>query len=153
MTLTQKETMLLEDLKSQEQLCVDKYTKYSSEACDGQLRNLFSQLGQAERTHLDTINQIMSGTMPGMSSGGQSQQKPQFTQTYTESCNDKNKQNDSYLCSDALANEKHVSSVYDVSIFEFANPQLRNILNHIQKEEQGHGEMIYEYMAANGMYS
>jgi hypothetical protein len=27
MTLTQKETMLLEDIKKQEQLCVDKYKK------------------------------------------------------------------------------------------------------------------------------
>jgi ferritin len=26
-------------------------------------------------------------------------------------------------------------------------------LNHIQKEEQQHGEQIYNYMAQNGMYN
>ena len=29
---------------------------------------------------------------------------------------------------------------------------VRNILNHIQKEEQNHGKMIYDYMKANNMY-
>ena len=26
-------------------------------------------------------------------------------------------------------------------------------INHIQKEEQNHGKMIYDYMKANSMYS
>ncbi len=41
MILSQKETMLLQDLKTQEQLCVDKYNKYANQACDGQLKQLF----------------------------------------------------------------------------------------------------------------
>ena len=49
--------------------------------------------------------------------------------------------------------EKHVSGLYDISIFEFSSPTLRDTLNHIQKEEQIHGERIYEYMAKNNMYS
>ena len=61
--------------------------------------------------------------------------------------------NDAFLCADALAMEKHVSSVYDTSIFEFSSPILRDTLNHIQKEEQNHGEEIYCYMSKNGMYS
>jgi len=153
MTLTNKETMLLEDLKSQEQLCINKYSRYASDACDTQLRDLFSQLAQTEREHLTTITDILAGKTPNMSQGSSSKQKPQFTQTYTESCNDKNKENDCFLCSDALAGEKHVSSVYDTSVFEFSDPQLRNALNHIQKEEQEHGEMLYQYMSSNGMYS
>ena len=60
---------------------------------------------------------------------------------------------DAYLCADALAMEKHVSSVYDVSVFEFSSPVLRDTLAHIQKEEQNHGEMLYSYMSKNGMYS
>ena len=36
MQLTQKETDLLKDLKSQEKLCVEKYTKYASQALDPQ---------------------------------------------------------------------------------------------------------------------
>ena len=55
--LTQKETQLLKDMKDQEQLCIDKYTKHSDCAVDPQLKNLFSQMAQTERTHLDTLNQ------------------------------------------------------------------------------------------------
>ena len=29
---------------------------------------------------------------------------------------------------------------------------VRQVLNHIQKEEQEHGEKIYNYMASHGMY-
>ena len=32
MQLTQKESALIKDLKGQEQLCIDKYNKYSNEA-------------------------------------------------------------------------------------------------------------------------
>ena len=61
MTLTQKETTLLSDLKSQEQLCIEKYSKYSQMAHDPELKNLFSTLMQNEQKHLDTINQILNG--------------------------------------------------------------------------------------------
>ena len=51
MTLTQKEQSLLKDLKDQEQLCIDKYTKHSACAKDPQLKNLFTQLAQHESFH------------------------------------------------------------------------------------------------------
>lgn len=63
MQLTQKETELLKDLKGQEKLCADKYTKYSESAIDPQLKNLFSQIAGVERQHLNTIEQIESGTV------------------------------------------------------------------------------------------
>jgi spore coat protein CotF len=153
MQLTQKETTLLKDLKDQEQTCVEKYKKYSCEAYDGQLKGLFSHIAQTEQQHLDTINQIMNGTVPSMQSGGGSQQ-PQltFTPTYNMT-QDPNKQKDSYLCTDLLSTEKHVSSVYNTCIFEFKDTNIRNALNHIQKEEQQHGEQLYNYMAQNGMYN
>ena len=44
MNWTQKETSLLKDLKDQEQLCVDKYMRHAENACDPQLKKLFSQL-------------------------------------------------------------------------------------------------------------
>lgn len=154
MQLTQKETSLLKDLKSQEEICVKKYNDYACQAHDGQLKGLLSSIGQVEQQHLDTINQIMGGTIPQMNSGGGGG-KPQltFTPTYNMASTDPNKQKDAYLCSDLLSTEKHVSSVYDTAIFEFKNTQLRDILNHIQKEEQEHGEQIYNYMEQNGMYS
>jgi spore coat protein CotF len=154
MQLAQKETSLLKDLKDQEQICVEKYSKYSNDASDGQLKNLFTQIGQAEQQHLDTINQIMSGQTPAMQSGGGNNQTQQtFTPTYKAADQSQNKQNDSYLCTDLLSTEKHVSSTYNTCIFEFKDTNIRSALNHIQKEEQQHGEQIYNYMAQNGMYN
>jgi spore coat protein CotF len=153
MQLTQKETSLLKDLKEQEQICVEKYNKYSTEASDGQLKNLFAQIGQTEKQHLDTINQIMSGAVPTMQSGGNQQKQLNFTPAYNTADSSQNKQKDSYLCTDLLSTEKHVSSVYNTCIFEFKDTNIRDILNHIQKEEQQHGEQIYNYMAQNGMYN
>ena len=149
MQLTQKETTLLKDLKDQEQLCVDKYTKYSASASDPQLKNLFTQIATVEQGHFNTLNQIAGGSVPTM--GGGSQQMPTFSAKYS-SANSTEKQNDCYLCTDTLTSEKHVSSLYNTCIFEFKDEQLRNILNHIQKEEQAHGKMIYDYMHANSMY-
>ncbi len=153
MQLAQKETLFLKDLKEQEQICIEKYNKYSTDACDGQLKNLFTQIGQMEQQHLNTINQIMSGTVPAMQSGGDKQTQQNFTSNYNMTSSNPNKQKDSYLCTDLLSTEKHVSSVYNTCIFEFKDTNIRNTLNHIQKEEQQHGEQIYNYMAQNGMYN
>ena len=79
MTLTQKETDFLNDFKSQEQLCIDKYTKYAGEACSSCLKNLFSSMAQADQTHLDTVTQMLNGQEP------QPQPAPSATQAV---CND-----------------------------------------------------------------
>jgi len=150
MQLTQKESDLLKDLKSQESLCVEKYTKHAAAAADAQLKNLFSQLAQEEQRHLDTITQMEGGTVP--QAAGSSSGQTAFTATYGTAPNEQ-KQSDAYLCSDVLATEKHASHLYDVSIFEFKDASARSALNHIQKEEQGHGKRIYDYMQTNGMYS
>ena len=59
---------------------------------------------------------------------------------------------DKMLCQDSLSTEKYVSSTYDTTIFEFRDTNARQVLNHIQKEEQEHGEKIYNYMSQHGMY-
>ena len=152
MQLTQKETSFLQDLKKHEETCIEKYGIYSSNANDTQLKNLFSKIGQDEKKHLDTLNQIISGTVPAVPSGENKQVQLAFSSTYGANSSDQNKAKDSFLCTDLLSTEKHVSSVYDTSIFEFKDTNIRNNLNHIQKEEQQHGEQIYNYMAQNGMY-
>ena len=146
--LTQKETELLKDMKDQEQLCIDKYTRYARCAKDPQLKNLFSQMATTENGHLNTLNQICSGTVPAP--GGGCCSLPSFSCCYPGDCEDK--ANDKYLCSDALAIEKHASHLYDTCVFEFSDEEVRKTLNHIQKEEQDHGKMLYDYMKANGMY-
>jgi spore coat protein CotF len=151
MTLTPKEHSLLLDLKSQEQLCIEKYGKYEQDANDPCLKSLFKSIKSTEEGHLSTVSRIMSGeevttnTAPTAVS--------QKLECQMSSCSEEQKKCDAFLCKDALAMEKHVSGLYDTSIFEFSSPTLRDTLNHIQKEEQNHGEQLYEYMSKNNMYS
>lgn len=171
--LTTKETMLLKDQKSQEELCVQKYSNYSNLAKEPQLKQLFSSLGQKEQEHLNSINQILGGQIPTMSSQSGTQNPAGSGSSGTMSklmnaisnasaqspVNSSSSQSgqgglsDKDLCADMLATEKFVSSAYDTAIFECTNPNIRQVLNHIQKEEQEHGEQIFNYMQSHGMYS
>jgi hypothetical protein len=96
MTLTQKENNLLQDLKTQEQLCIEKYSKYSSQASNPQLKTMLSQIAQVERQHLQTLDQIGSGTVPQMSgSSSQGTTTPSAQSNYAEA----DKQKDRFLLS------------------------------------------------------
>lgn len=151
MNLTQKEVDLLKDLKSQEQLCIDKYSKYETQACDTALKGIFSSIKSTEQAHLQTIQKIMNGeTVPANQAPTAVSQKLNIAPS---TCDAESKKHDAYLCRDALAMEKHVSTMYDMSVFEFANPSLRDTLGHIQKEEQNHGQQFYEYLSINNMYN
>lgn len=150
MTLTQKETELLHDLRSQEQLCVEKYGKYRADACDCALKGLFGSIQSAEQSHLDTVDRILRGEEV-RTPGAPTAVSQKFT-CEKSACDAQAKQNDAYLCRDALSMEKHVSSLYNTSVFEFSDPVLRDTLAHIQKEEQNHGEQLYNYLAQNGLY-
>lgn len=201
--LTQKERSLLTELKSQEELCVQKYQGYSSQARDPKLQQLFSSLSQKERKHYDSITSILSGQIPNVqassqssqqsgqgssssmtssqsgqsgsqsssqsgmrmtssqqgagSQSGQTSQSWQMGSSQTSSSSGSTGSTsisgDKALCMDMLSMEKHVSSTYDTVIFECADTNIRQVLNHIQKEEQEHGEQLFNYMQANGMYS
>ena len=151
MVLTQKESTLIKDLKGQEQLCIDKYEKHAQCANDPQLKQLFTKIAGVEREHLNTLNQIESGAAPA-TGGGKQATIPTFTTYYTP-YDTPEKTQDSYLCNDLLATEKHASGLYNTCVFEFGQTELRQVLNHIQTEEQQHGEQIYQYMKANSMFS
>lgn len=149
MQLNQKECTLIKDMKDQEILCRDKYNRAAACANDPQLKGLFQRLAQNEQEHFDTLTQIESGTVP--QPAGQSAPPPAFNAVYTGETSQK--KDDCYLCSDALSAEKHASHLYDTCVFEFRDENVRKMLNHIQAEEQEHGKMIYDYMAANAMYA
>ena len=151
MTLTQKETGLLKDLKSQEELCIEKYSMYTERACDPELKTLFNQIKSTEQTHLATINRIIGGEEVKMQSPPPTAVSAKL-ECQPSTCPPDKKANDAFLCKDALAMEKHVSSVYNTATFEFSSPTLRDTLNHIQKEEQNHGEQLYNYLSCNNMY-
>ena len=156
MTWTQKEASLLKDLKGQEQLCVDKYGKYAAQACDPELQQLFRTIQQVEQGHLQTVTALLNGQMPATQQQSQPQQQPAQEQDCTCQMQGMSVQqamaHDKFLAEDALCTEKEVSGAYNTSIFEFRDPQVRQLLHHIQGAEQQHGEMLYQYMAKNGMY-
>ena len=150
MNLTTKETNLLKDMKGQEKLCIDKYEKYAGEATAPELKALFMSLADVERGHLTTISDMMAGkvsTPSGSSSTGNT-----ATVAKGNYMSEEDKKKDAFLCSDMLSTEKHVSALYNTGVFEFSDVQARNMLNHIQTEEQQHGQKIYEYMSGCGMY-
>lgn len=156
--LTQKETQLLKDQESHEKLCIEKYQKYASQASDPQLKQLFQSFAQQEQQHLNTITSIMNGQVPTMNQGQQAQQTSQSSQTtnltsQTAPASGAASTADASLCSDMLMTEKYVSGAYDTAIFEFKDSNVRQALNHIQKEEQKHGEGIYNYLSSKGMYN
>jgi len=172
--LSQKEQMLLQDQKSHEEICIKKYNTYANQAQDPQLKQLFSSLAQQEQQHLNTINQILAGKVPSTNQqqgqqgqqsqpGGQAQamaasgqgsgQQQGGSQTGGNAGQNQNvSQADANLCQDMLMTEKYVSGTYDTAIFEFTDSNVRQVLNHIQKEEQQHGEAIFKYMQSKGLY-
>ncbi len=151
MTLTQKEHDILNDLKTQEQLCIIKYTKYENEAHDPALKKIFSEIKATESEHLATVERMIRGEEVTMPSAPKSAIEDKFSGScYSGKADEKDA--DAYLCRDALSMEKHVSSVYNTGLFEFNSPVLRDTLAHIQKEEQNHGEKLYSYMSACSMY-
>jgi len=165
-TLTTKERYLLEDAKTHEEECILKYQNYENLACDAELKAVFRSNGKIEEEHLQTVNQLLSGKVPTMSqtssqsgnqqTSGQTGQKSQSQQaSVNQSSSGANsfKASDKDLCTDMLMTEKYVSGAYNTTIFEFQDAQVRDVLNHIQKEEQKHGEAIFSYMKSKGMYS
>lgn len=156
--LTQKEKMFLEDLKSHEEHCIEKYQKYADQTQSPELKQMFQKHGSQEQQHLNTLNQMLAGQIPQMGQqqgGGQQQMQTQQPSGSWQTDGGRSGQNspDYYLCTDLLSTEKYVSHTYDTAIFEFTTPEARQALNHIQKEEQQHGEDIFLYMQSHGMYN
>ena len=129
MILTEKETNAIEDLKTQEQACIDKYTKYSQQAKDPVLRDLFTDIAREEQKHFDSLSQVIEGKVP------------------SADCNDSN----CYLATDCIGTEKLVSGEYNSDVFVFGDSDIRKLLADIQVEEQNHAEMLWKYKTVNGM--
>ena len=152
MTLTQKETSLLQDMKSQEELCIEKYRKYSEMANDPELKQLFSSLMNTESGHFATLSRMLAGEEVSMGDTTPTVSKSDISFTPSTQPEGKKSQ-DGYLAKDALSMEKHVSSAYNTAVFEFKSTTMRDTLAHIQKEEQNHGERLYKYLNTNNQYN
>lgn len=159
--------MLLEDLKKEEDLCVIKYQSYAQQAQDSQLSQLFNKLAGEEQKHYSTISQLLQSG--GQSQGGQQSQSGQGSQSSQGSqtmgatlqssgmvnlskASSGGSSTDQHMLHDMLSMEKYVSSAYDTSVFESAQPNVRKALQQIQQDEQSHGEQIFQYMNSHGMY-
>lgn len=151
--LSQKERMLLEDEKNQEEICIVKYKNYANQAQDPQLKQLFTSLASEEQHHYDMLSQLLQGQQPNV--GRQQGQPAQPAQQALQSSYQGAMGNtgDKMLCNDLLSTEKYVSHTYDTGIFEAANPTVRQTLQQIQKDEQHHGELLFNYMNSHGMYN
>ncbi|MEG0456598.1 MAG: ferritin-like domain-containing protein [Oscillospiraceae bacterium] len=151
MALNEKETTAIKQLQTQEKVCVEKYKKYSSDAKDSVLKDLFQTIGKHEQKHYDTLGQILSGNVPSCDCNDKEGAQYAPTATYTQMDNTENKKCDDFLATDSIGTEKLVSSEYNSDIFTFSDPAIRKALADIQIEEQNHAQMLYKYRTVNGM--
>lgn len=139
MEWTEKERMLLKELKEVERVSIRRYEQDEQCAADPRLKNLFARIRQEEEGHLKTLEELEKGVIPMMAGGkkhgseGGASGEPEDDR-------------DVYFCQDGLESEKLASSQYDGAIFAFRDGSVREILHHIQKEEQEHGRLLSEYI-------
>lgn len=151
MILNPKETTALKDLQMQEEICIQKYGKYAEEAKDPELKNLFSTLQKSEQEHYNSLNQVLTGSVPSCDCNDSSGKNYQPTATYQNLESSADKDHDCYLATDCISTEKLVSSEYNSDVFTFGDSDVRKLLADIQIEEQNHAEMLYKYKTVNSM--
>ena len=151
MVLTEKETAALKDLRSQEKVCAQKYEKYSTQAKDPELKNLFQTLQKEEQKHYESLDKVLHGTVPACNCNDKDGAQYQPKATYDSMTNPEDKKNDCFLATDCIGTEKMVSGEYNSDVFVFGDPAVRKLLADIQIEEQNHAEMLYKYKTVNGM--
>lgn len=151
MILTDKETIAIKGLQAQEQTCVEKYTRYSKEAHDTELRNLFDTIAKDEQKHHDSLSQVLHGKVPPCNCNDTKGKEYTPTACYKANCNSSEKKEDCFLVTDCIGTEKMVSSEYNRDVFVFGNSDIRKLLADIEIEEQNHAEMLWKYKTVNGM--
>lgn len=151
MTLTEQETATIKDLQSQEETCIKKYDKYAKEAKDPVLKDLFNTLKAKEQKHYQSLQQVLTGTIPSCDCNDEDGKNYQPTATYSQGTQSDAKQHDCFLATDSISTEKMVSGEYNSDVFAFSNSDIRKLLADIQIEEQNHGEMLHYYKQTNGM--
>lgn len=152
MVLTQKESAALKDLQTQEKSCIEKYTRYSHDANDTVLRDLFLELSKEEEKHYESLTQALNGTLPANIDCNDSKGCNYHPKaTYTSGDNSTAKQEDCFLATDCIGTEKLVSGEYNNDVFIFGDTNVRKLLADIQIEEQNHAEMLWKYKTVNNM--
>jgi rubrerythrin len=150
MALTNKEKTLIEDNLNAEYLCIRKYEQYAAMASDQNLKQVFTDLANKEMQHANTLKGIL--TQNGVTSQNifESYTKPQGDLSNLQGSIGLT---DAQLLNDALSTEKHVSGSYNNAVLESVDPNIRKQLQHIQQEEQGHAETLFNAMQSRGWYT
>ena len=151
MVLKEKEQTTIEDLRTQEQSCIEKYHRYGQQAKDPILKDLFDRLEKEEQHHYDSLGQVLKGQVPQCNVNDRDGAEYQPKATYDTMTNSEDKKNDCFLATDCIGTEKMVSGEYNSNVFVFEDSNLRKLLADIQVEEQNHAEMLYKYKTVNGM--
>lgn len=151
MVLTEKEQTTIEDLRTQEQSCMEKYKRYGQQAKDPELRQLFARLEKEETKHYESLGQVLSGAVPSCNCNDKDGAAYEPKAAYDSMTNSEDKKNDCFLATDCIGTEKMVSGEYNSNVFVFGDTNVRKLLADIQIEEQNHAEMLYKYKTVNGM--
>ncbi len=152
MILKEKEMTALKDLQTQEESCVKKYGKYSNEAKDEELKQLFETIRKDEQEHYNSIGQVLEGGAVPQSDCNDSKGRDYNPKASYDSMDySEDKKSDEFLVTDCISTEKLVSSEYNTNIFVFGDSDIRKLLADIQIEEQNHAEMLYKYKMVNQM--
>ncbi len=149
--LNEKEKSAIKELQTEEQTCVEKYKKYSGEAKDPVLKQLFTTIQQEEQKHYNSLEQILSGNVPSADCNDTAGKNYNPIATYDALSDSEDKKSDCFLAVDSIGTEKMISSDYNTNVFAFSDTNVRKLLADIQIEEQNHAEMLYKYRMANGM--
>lgn len=149
--LTEKERYIIEDLKSQEELCIQKYAFYQNMAYDPELKSLFKEIKKKEEEHYKSLTDVLNGEVMEANVNDYAAKNYKANSDYHKTSSKDEKDHDSFLCTDAITMEKYVSGAYNFDLFQFGNNKLRRLLADIEVEEQNHAEMLYKYKVANKM--
>ena len=150
-TITEKQKFVIQNLKDQEKMCVEKYDRGEKAAKDPVLKDLFQSIKKEEQKHYHSLEQLLNGNIPEVNTIDQAAKGYEPKASYTGNFNQEDKENDKFLCTDAITTEKYVSSAYNFELFQFADSDVRRLLNDIETEEQNHAEKIYKYKMVNQM--
>lgn len=182
MQLTQKERMYLTDAKHHEELCIAKYNHYTEAVSDPELKQIFGHAGHQKANHLHAVEQLLQGRVPQMGATGQSRPTTGQHTMSSPPCSGQSGSvpqrlsntsgtgslgmvashtqytgqgglSEEQICNDLLTTEKAVSDLYDSAVFESSNEEIRQTLNHIQREGQDHAFTVFQFMQKKGWYN
>lgn len=149
MPLTNKEKLLIEDNLNNEYLCIRKYRQYSAMTSDPKIKQIFTDLAAKEEQHANTLKGMLSQNgITSQNIFGSYVQPQGDLSNLTQNIGI----TDAQMLNDTLTTEKHVSSSYNTAVLEFVDPNIRKQLQHIQKEEQDHAEVLFNEMSSRKWY-